>query len=169
MTMELVRERFPGEIVGEGAHAGQPWVEVERERVVEILRALRDEGPYEILTDLTAVDWLNEGRRERFCVVYNLYSLTHNRYFRVKAWVPETDPVIDTAVALWGSANWAEREVWDLFGITFRGHPDLKRILMPDTYTGFPLRKDYPLTGKGERYEFANHRRPGVPPPPRRD
>lgn len=155
----LVRSTFPNEVVGEGAHAGQRWVEVRRERIAEILTALRDGLKIEMLMDLTAVDWLDQGKAERFCVVYQLFSLTHNQYFRVKAWVPEDDPSIDSAFGVWCSADWAEREVFDLFGITFRGHPNLKRILMPEGYTGHPLRKDYPLTGRGERYDFPKHTR----------
>jgi NADH-quinone oxidoreductase subunit C len=92
-------------------------------------------------------------------VVYQLFSITHNDYYRVKAWVPEADPTIATASEIWRSANWGEREVYDMFGITFVGHPDLKRILMPEGYPGFPLRKDYPLTGHGERYDFPKHTR----------
>jgi len=156
---DLVRARFPDQVLGEGIHAGQRWVDVRRERIVEILTALRDEIPFELLMDLTAVDWLDQGRPERFSVVYQLYSLTHNDYYRVKAWLPEADPSIATASGIWQSANWGEREVYDMYGLTFDGHPDLKRILLPDSYPGFPLRKDYPLTGHGERYDFPKHTR----------
>jgi NADH-quinone oxidoreductase subunit C len=167
-SLEIVKDRYTSEVVGEGVHAGQHWIEVKREKVVAILRTLKEDGPFEMLMDLTAVDHLNQGRPERFCVVYQLRSLTHGGYFRVKAWVPEDDPQIDTACGVWPAANWAEREVWDFFGLRFAGHPDLKRIQLPETYTGHPLRKDYPTTGRGERYEFPNHRRPGTPAPPRR-
>ena len=116
----------------------------------------RDE-PVDSLTDLTAVDYLNQGMPERFCVVYNLYSFKENVRTRVKAFVPEGDASIDSVSALWKSAPWAEREVWDLFGISFKGHPDLKRLLLPESYQGHPLRKDYPLTGKGERMDFPRY------------
>jgi NADH-quinone oxidoreductase subunit C len=158
-AFDLVSSRFSDQVLGEGAHAGQRWVEVRRERIVEILRALRDEVPFEFLMDLTAVDWLDQGRPERFSVVYQLFSLTHNDHYRVKAWVPEADPSIATASGLWKSANWGEREAYDMFGIRFDGHPGLERILMPAGYPGFPLRKDYPLTGHGERYDFPKHTR----------
>lgn len=158
-SIDLVRGEFPEEIVGEGQHAGQRWLEVRRDRVVDILRRLRDELKFEMLMDETAVDWLDQGKPERFSVVYQLFSLTHHQYFRLKAWVPEDDPEIDTVIGLWKSADWAEREMFDLFGLRFRGHPDLKRILLPDTYTGHPLRKDYPVTGRGERYAFPKHER----------
>lgn len=156
---ELVRTRFSEELLGVGIHAGQRWVDVKRGRILEILGTLRDELGFDMLMDLTAVDWLNQGAPERYSIVYQLFSITGNAYFRVKAFVPEGEPEIDSAHALWKSAPWAEREVFDLFGIIFRGHPDLKRILLPDSYTGFPLRKDYPLTGNGERYDFPKYTR----------
>ncbi len=158
-SIDLVRSAFPDEIVAEGQHAGQRWLELRRDRVLEILTRLRDELKFEMLMDLSAVDWLDQGKPERFSVVWQLFSVTHNEYFRLKAWVPEDDPEIDSVVSVWKSADWAEREVFDLFGVRFRGHPNLKRILMPDNYTGHPLRKDYPLTGKGERYDFPKHER----------
>jgi NADH-quinone oxidoreductase subunit C len=113
-----------------------------------------------MLMDLTAVDWLDQGpaRAVQRRLPAVLVS-THNQYFRVKAWVPEDDPSMDSATAVWASANWGEREIWDLYGIRFEGHPDLKRILLPESYTGHPLRKDYPLTGRGERYDFPKHTR----------
>jgi len=114
---------------------------------------------FDELIDVTAVDHLNRGAAERYCVVYQLYSTAHNVYYRVKAWVPEDDPSIDSCAELWKSAPWAEREVYDLFGIEFRNHPDLRRLLLPEYYTGHPLRKDYPLTGMGERDHFPKYNR----------
>jgi NADH-quinone oxidoreductase subunit C len=83
-----------------------------------------------------------------------LFDHKKNYYLRVKTWVPEDDPVVNTASDVWKSAPWAEREVWDLFGIKFRGHADLRRLVMPYDYSGHPLRKDYPLRGRGERFNF---------------
>src|SRR5207248_4851712 len=97
---------------------------------------------YNYLSDLTAVDWLD--RRPRFDVVYHLLSLTDFVRFRLKLQTDEGEAV-PTVTPLWGAANWAEREVWDLFGIEFAGHPDLRRILMPEDWEGYPLRKDYPV------------------------
>jgi NADH-quinone oxidoreductase subunit C len=172
---ELVRSRFPDEVVDVGSHAHQRWIEVKRGRILEILRTLRDELDFDMLTDLTAVDWLNQGKPERFQVVYQLFSLKRlmqepeggREYYRVKAWVPEDDPTIDSVKALWKAVPFAEREVYDMYGIRFHGYAEgeLKRILLPDNYPGFPLRKDYPLTGTdrtrpsgpaapGERYDF---------------
>jgi NADH-quinone oxidoreductase subunit C len=152
-----IQERFADQVVGTGEHSGQKWIEVKRDRVVDVLRLVRDECGFDVLTDLAGVDYYNQGAPERFAIVYNLYSLKDNVRARVKAWVPEADPAIDTVSPLWKAAPWAEREVYDLFGIVFRNHPDLKRILLPADYVGHPLRKDYPLTGRGERMAFPRY------------
>ncbi|HZN61439.1 MAG TPA: NADH-quinone oxidoreductase subunit C [Planctomycetota bacterium] len=159
--VEKLTAAMPDAVTGSGSHAGQHWVETERGSTAAVLRLLRDDPDFsfDCLMDLTAVDWLNQGMTERYCVVYTLYSFRDNVYFRVKAWVPEEDPVIDTASDLWKSAPWAEREVYDLYGIEFEGHPDLKRLVLPEYYTGHPLRKDYPLTGAGERDNFPKYNR----------
>ena len=124
---------------------GDAVVVLDRGLLLEGLRTLRDhaETRCEMLTDLTVVDYL--GRTPRFEVVYQLYSLTQNHRARVKVLVPEDDPVVASVSDLWKSADWAEREAWDLFGIRFSGHPDLRRILMYPEFEGHPLQKDYPL------------------------
>ncbi|HLF93820.1 MAG TPA: NADH-quinone oxidoreductase subunit C [Planctomycetota bacterium] len=155
--IETIKAKFADQVLGLHEHAGQKYVHVKRDRIVELLKALRDECGFDSLTDLTAVDYLNQGMPERFCVVYNLYSFKENVRTRVKAFVPEGDASIDSVSALWKSAPWAEREVYDLFGITFKGHPDLKRLVLPEGYEGHPLRKDYPLTGRGERMDFPRY------------
>ena len=153
------RERFAADILGVEEFRGETAVSVKPARIVEMLRSLREdpECPFEMLTDLTAVDYLRLDRPERFAVVYQLYSVLANRRIRVKAYVNEARCEIDSATGLWADANWLEREVWDLYGIRFLGHPDLRRILMPDTYEGHPLRKDYPLKGRGERSNFPKY------------
>ena len=132
---------------------GQAVVTVPRAGVVDALRTLRDdpELAFDMLSDLTAVDYLP--RQPRFEVIYELNSIAHHHRLRVKAEVPGDDPRIATATLLWNSALWAEREVWDLFGVHFDGHPDLRRILMYPEFEGHPLRKDYPV----------NKRQPLVP------
>jgi len=155
--IETVKTKFADQVLGTGAHAGQPWVDVKRDRITDIVKMLRDEGGYDMLTDVTAVDYLNQGMPERYAVVYQFYSVKDNARARVKAWVPEADPIIDSVSSLYRSAPWAEREVWDLMGIKFKGHPDLKRIQLPENYEGHPLRKDYPLTGRGERMNFPRY------------
>jgi len=124
---------------------GQAIARVDRAVIREALAALRDhpETRFDMLTDLTVVDYL--GRAPRFEVVYQLYSLGRNHRLRVKAAVPEEDPLVPSVSSLWKAALWAEREAWDMFGIRFAGHPDLRRILMYPEFEGHPLRKDYPL------------------------
>ena len=155
--IESVKAKFADQVLGTGTHAGQPWVDVKRDRILDIVKMLRDEAGYDMLTDITAVDYLNQGQPERYAVVYQFYSVKDNVRTRVKAWVPEADPVLDSVSSLYRSAPWAEREVWDLMGIKFKGHPGLKRIQLPENYEGHPLRKDYPLTGRGERMDFPRY------------
>ena len=106
---------------------------------------LRDDPrtQFNILVDVTAVDYL--GRKPRFDVVYHLLSLQLRRRMRIKVRVEEENPGVESITSLWGSADWLEREVWDMLGIRFTGHPNLKRILMYDEFQGHPLRKDYPI------------------------
>jgi NADH-quinone oxidoreductase subunit C len=118
-----------------------------------ILRWLRDDPDqrYDFLADLTAVDY---GGGRPIQVVYQLWSIRHKRALRLKAELPLDELEIETVVPIWSTANWLEREVYDLFGVEFRGHPDLRRIMMPDTYAeGHPLRKDFPLRGRFSRAE----------------
>jgi NADH-quinone oxidoreductase subunit C len=124
---------------------GQAVVLVPRAELVRTLERLRDDPTtaFEMLSDVTAVDY--RGRTPRFEVVYQLNSLSLRHRLRVKVGLDEHDPVVPTAGAVWKSALWAEREVFDLFGIRFEGHPDLRRILMYPEFEGHPLRKDYPL------------------------
>jgi NADH-quinone oxidoreductase subunit C len=124
---------------------GQAVVELPRDHVPSALQTLRDDPElgFDVLSDLTAVDY--RGQEPRFQVVYNLNSLRNRHRLRVKCGLPEADAQIATASGVWKSALWSEREVFDLFGIRFTGHPDLRRILLYPEFEGHPLRKDYPL------------------------
>ncbi|HXV36905.1 MAG TPA: NADH-quinone oxidoreductase subunit C [Myxococcota bacterium] len=124
------------------AYRGDATALVEAARVENVLCFLRDELDFDMLTDLTAVDYL--GEKPRFEVVYHLYSTRANQRVRIKARVAEEAPEIASATSLFASADWMEREVYDLYGIRFAGHPDLRRILLYDEFEGYPLRKDYP-------------------------
>jgi NADH-quinone oxidoreductase subunit C len=105
--------------------------------------------------DLTAVDWLEyDGATDRFSVIYLLLNLDSGERLAVRVPVNLPDAVLPSVYGLWRGADWMEREVWDMFGISFSGHPDLRRILMPEEFDAFPLRKDYPLKGRGERHNF---------------
>ena len=140
-----LQERFAADIVEVKEFRGEVTVTVKKDNVVEICKFLRDSLAYNLLTDVTAVDCL--GQEPRFMVVYNLYSIPNKDRLRVKAQVSESDCRIDTVSGVWSSADWLERETFDLFGIVFNNHPDLRRILMTDDWVGHPLRKDYPLQG----------------------
>lgn len=156
-AIDFIQARFPTAVLAVAESSGQKWVEVSRDQVVAVLTALRDEQGWDMLMDLTAVDYQGKETPERFQLVYQLYSLAHNSYFRVKCWVPESDPTADTVTHLWKAAPWAEREVWDMYGLRFNGNNDLRRILTPFSYEGHPLRKDYPLQGRGERNQFPRY------------
>jgi NADH-quinone oxidoreductase subunit C len=144
-------ERFGAAVLTSHAEQGDHTLLVERAALPEVLRFCRDEATlrFDMLMDLTAVDYLTyPGREEapRFEVVYHLYSVPHNHRLRIKAGVEEDDPVVPTAVPLWPIADWFEREVWDMFGLHFAGHPDLRRLLLYEQFAGHPLRKDYPVS-----------------------
>lgn len=126
---------------------GDPLVIIKKEGLKSIAAALKNDPEFQfnMLMDLTAVDYLHWEEKEfRFEVIYNFYSLLKNHRLFIKALVKETEPEIDSVTSFWPSANWYEREVWDMFGIRFKGHPNLKRLLMYEEFKGHPLRKDYP-------------------------
>ena len=137
-------EGLPEAVSGTHASLGDATAIVDASRILEVLRFLRDDPDlaFEMLSDITCVDYL--GETPRFEMVYHLYSLAKNHRLRIKARVAEDACEIDTLVPLWASANWMEREVWDLYGVRFTGHPDLRRILLYEEFDGHPLRKDYP-------------------------
>jgi NADH-quinone oxidoreductase subunit C len=143
-------ERFASHVVETHAQHGDHTAVVGREALAEVLGFCRDDAAlaFDVLMDLTAVDYQRYRGREdrpRFEVVYHLYSIRHNHRLRIKTRVDEDDPVVPSAVPLWPIANWFEREVWDMFGVRFAGHPDPRRLLMYEEFVGHPLRKDYPI------------------------
>ena len=145
---EKIKEKFADQVIEVVEFRDQVSVIVKRDQILSILKFLHDDPLLSLnhLQDLTAVDY-SKKKEIRFEVVYNLYSIRHRHKVRIRAQVPENDTKIDSVVPIWSGANWHERECYDMFGITFTGHPDLRRILMPEDWEGFPLRKDYPLKG----------------------
>ncbi len=135
-------DEFSGSVQMTHADLGDATALVDPKRIEAVMRFLRDEADFDMLMDLTAVDYL--GQTPRFEVVYHLYATGSNQRLRIKARVAEEAAEIASVVALYASANWMEREVFDLYGIRFDGHPDLRRILLYDEFEGYPLRKDYP-------------------------
>jgi NADH-quinone oxidoreductase subunit C len=165
-----IRERFPDAIVEVNTFRGDTRITVRRELIVDILTFLRDDPDlrFNFFSECLGVDYLNPdteeyilGKPHRFEVVYNLYAFAYNergeqvgrnaRIF-IKVGVPEEDPVVPSVTGVYPGANFPEREIYDMFGIRFSGHPDLRRILMSDDWIGHPQRKDYPLGG--ERVQF---------------
>lgn len=128
---------------------------VDASRVYETLKLLKDSLGFDMLIDVTGIDYLNyPDARDRYGVVYGLVSTATGQRVYVKTFVNDPEPKLPSAVSLWRGADWLEREVYDMFGVVFEGHPDLRRILLPDEFTAYPLRKDYPVRGRGERHAF---------------
>ncbi len=163
------REKFGDAISAEHESHGQLTLEVNRDRIVEVCRQLRDDPAFsfEQLMDVCGVDYLDYGRESptgprkgpRYAAVYHLLSLRHNRRLRLRAYLDDEMPLIASVTGIWNSANWYEREAFDLFGIVFEGHPDLRRLLTDYGFIGHPFRKDFPLIGQVEmRYDAEKQR-----------
>ena len=162
--IELLSSRFsgldfaPGPLVpGRDTGPVQMSVRIAPDRLLEVMRFLHDDPQtqFDLLSDLTCVDYLNfPGARDRFGVTYNLYSTTHLHRLFAKCLVNDPEPSVPSVTAIWKGAEWPEREVYDLFGVRFQGHPDLRRILTWEGFGAHPLRKDYPLRGRGERDDY---------------
>jgi len=134
---------------------GQARIVAPVESLFDVLRTLKEEHGFDMLVDITCVDYLNyRGAKDRFGLVYLLANTETNERLTVRCFVNEPEPSAPSATALWAGANWLEREVWDMFGIRFDGHPDPRRILLPEEFAAHPLRKDYPLQGLGERHHL---------------
>jgi NADH-quinone oxidoreductase subunit C len=143
---------LPGTIVEANDRLGELTLFTDRARIVEVCRFLKEQRAFVRLSSVTALDWFPA--EPRFEVVYHLHSLERNERLRLKCRVAGENPEIDSVTPVWRGANWYEREVFDMFGIHFRNHPDLKRILMPEDWEGHPLRKDYPV--HGNKYSYQN-------------
>jgi NADH-quinone oxidoreductase subunit C len=146
--VRAVRERFPETVVEILEAVGEVMLVARREGLIELMTYLRDEPSlrFNYLSDVGGVD-LGEFASPRFVVAYQLYSIGHNHRLRVKVFLEEDDPVLPSVCEVWKTANWLEREAYDMFGVIFENHPNLRRILMPADYEGFPLRKDFPIKG----------------------
>jgi NADH-quinone oxidoreductase subunit C len=152
-TVASLSEAFPSTAWSE--FRGDTRAVVARGDLFAVLRHLRDACGFNLLVDVTCVDYLNyRDAEDRFGLVYLLANAETNERITVRTFVNEPNLTVPSAVPLWAGADWLEREVFDMFGIVFEGHPDLRRILLPDEFTAHPLRKDYPLQGRGERHNF---------------
>lgn len=149
-ALEPLAEKLGERLLATHQERGEARVVVVPSAWKEAARLAREEAGlgFNLLVDLTVVDYLPLGRTPRFEVVAHLYSIPRNHRLRLTTPVPEEEPELDTLTGLWGNANWLEREAYDMFGIRFRGHPNLKRILLYEGFEGHALRKDYPLRGQ---------------------
>ncbi|WP_437187167.1 NADH-quinone oxidoreductase subunit C [Planctomicrobium sp. SH668] len=152
--LDPLQEQFSNKIV-ESTFRDNRRLVVPVDIVFPVLEALKTSSGFDSLMDLTAVDYLEyPDATDRFGIVYVLVNSETSERLIVKTFVNLPNPTLTSVFGLWKAANWLEREVYDMFGIVFSGHPDLRRILMPEEFTAFPLRKDYPLKGVGERHNF---------------
>ncbi len=151
LALQLLKEKFPDAVLEALRPQGDATAVIRPEFLPKVIDFLKNDSrlQFNVLIDITALDYPE--RNPRFDVVYQLLSLPFNRRVRLKVPVGGEEPVVDSLTPWWGSANWLEREVWDMFGIRFTGHPDLKRILMYEEFEGHPLRKDYPIQKRQPR------------------
>jgi NADH-quinone oxidoreductase subunit C len=147
VVLEKLKSRFADAILEANEFRNELTVVVPKERIVDVCRFLKEDVQlqFDFLADVFGIDMFTPTKR--FGVIYNLYSLKNRNRIRLKVFTEEDDPKIPTMTGIYGTANWHERETFDMFGIVFEGHPDLRRIYMPDDFEHYPLRKDFPLMG----------------------
>ncbi|GAB4449942.1 MAG: NADH-quinone oxidoreductase subunit C [Anaerolineae bacterium] len=153
-TVAALKARFPDAVYDVIEAFGETTVVIDRAIIREACALLRDTPglDYNFIADITGVDYYPDA--PRFAVCYHLYSMLHNRIIRLKVYVPEDDAVIPSLIGEWPLVNWPEREIQDMLGIDFEGHPDKRRLLMPEDWDGHPLRKDYPLGKEEVQFSF---------------
>ena len=153
-TAQRIQAQFPEHLIDAREAFGELTLQLRREGIADVCRFLRDDPDlaFDHITDICSVDYPED--EERFEVVYHFYSIRKRHRIRVKARLPEEDCTIDSLTGLWRGANFLEREVYDMMGIRFNHHPDLRRILLTDDFDGYPLRKDFPTEGRGWRNTF---------------
>jgi NADH-quinone oxidoreductase subunit C len=154
LDLKPLQDRF-GYDIAESSFRGNRRIVVPSEKVYFVLEHLWREHGFDMLAELTAADYLEyPNAKDRFGVMYVLLNTYSGERLIAKTFLNPPELELPSVMPLWRSADWMEREVYDMFGITFAGHPDLRRILMPEEFTAYPLRKDYPLKGRGERHNF---------------
>lgn len=155
--VDALKAALPDSVLDVHSFRDETTIIVKSADIVTVMRYLRDTKGliYNYLSDISAVDYYPElNRPERFGVAYHIYSMLYNRRLRVKVFLPEADPTVPTVTVVWPAANWLEREAYDLMGVVFQGHPDLRRVLMPDDWEGHPQRRDYPLGYETPMFSF---------------
>ncbi|MFT4705654.1 MAG: NADH-quinone oxidoreductase subunit C [Bradymonadia bacterium] len=161
-ALKLFSKKFKADIIDTHNRLGNETAIVKKDNIHAMCLALRDEPKlaFDYMSDLTVVDYAE--RQPRFEVVYNLYSMTLKHRIRLRAIVEEGDEKIASVCDIWRAANWAEREAWDMYGIDFEGHPELRRMLMYEEFEGHPLRKDYPIQKSQPRMDLRRPERDAV-------
>lgn len=155
MYDDILKQRFGADSFTMSEFSDNRRVIIGKDRAYDFLQCLKDECGFDMLIDITGVDYLDyPDAKDRFGLIYALLNTTTGDRVYLKTFLNEPDLSIASVFPLWKGADWMEREVFDMYGIVFDGHPDLRRILMPEEFTAYPLRKDYPLRGRGERHNF---------------
>jgi NADH-quinone oxidoreductase subunit C len=150
-----LREKFGPDVIRGEDFRDNKRIIVPAARVLDVLRSLKEQYGFDFLADLAGIDYLGyPNAADRYGIVYALTNTRTGDRLYIKTYVNDPDPELPSVVGLWRGADWMEREVYDMYGVRFNGHPDLRRILMPAEFVGYPLRKDYPLRGYGERHNF---------------
>lgn len=155
--VEAVKAVLPSALLDVIEFRGETTLVVDPSQILVVMKYLRDTPGliYNFMSDISAVDYYPEyNRPERFGVSYHIYSMLYNRRLRVKVYLPEDDPKVTSVIKIWPAADWLEREIMDMMGITFEGHPDPRRLLMPDDWNGHPHRRDYPLGYETIQFSF---------------
>ncbi|MCB0309919.1 MAG: NADH-quinone oxidoreductase subunit C [Bdellovibrionales bacterium] len=157
LLLDLLRSKLGTQFSELRFERGHVVARVAREGMLDFFQLLKIDTQldFNMLLSVTVVDWMDQAE-ERFEVVYHLLSIPNRYRLRVKIWAPETSPEVESLCSLWSSANFMEREAWDMYGVVFRNHPDLRRILTYDEFKGYPLRKDYPVQGKQPRVKMLH-------------
>jgi NADH-quinone oxidoreductase subunit C len=154
-VVDLLKQRFGADSFTTSRFRDNFRVRVDAGRLFAVLECLKRDAGFDMLADLTAADYLHyPDARDRYGVMYVLLNTATGLRVVVKTFVNDPEPKLPSVYLLWKGADWMEREVFDMYGVAFEGHPDLRRILMPEEFTAFPLRKDYPMRGRGERHNF---------------
>ena len=145
--VDRLLKQFQASILDKVEYQGEMTLLADARQIVPLLRHLKDSEGFNSLVDISCAHWPESGQIE---VVYQVRSLSTRNQLRIKAALPEEAPTVETACGIWRAANWLEREVYDLMGVRFEGHPDLKRIMLPEDFVGHPLRKEFPMEGDDE-------------------
>jgi NADH-quinone oxidoreductase subunit C len=155
-TLARLRERFGADSFTTSEFRDNRRIHLSPERLLDVVSYLKRDLGFDMLVELSAADYLHyPGAKDRYGIWYILLNSATGQRLYVKTFVNDPEPAVPSVYPLWHGADWMEREVYDMYGIVFEGHPDLRRILLPDEFTAHPLRKDYPMRGRGERHNFT--------------